>query len=309
MIFADALAFPFPQANIMKKEGLTTSPEAELNFCQITGVPPFVTSIDGIIAAQEWFQSVMQRPENQHLRCVYGLQHPPEPATAHDIRRLYESNIRLTTLAYEGENSYGGGFATPTTPLSERGQWFLEQLADHQIALDLSHAGHTTARNALAYRKLRGLPLTIVATHTAAHSVYDHLRNLPDDVLVGIRDGGGFVGLVMMTWMLHEKDNSETPFFRHLEHLVSLLGHEYVGIGSDTVYQNLDPETEARNFAELDRKVDPRGVFNARYPSVPDIFRTARRLEVLEQHLRERRWPETNIANIVGETVERLTPR
>lgn len=309
MIRADALAFPFPQANIMRREGLIVDPEAQLDFCQITGVPPFVKTTEAIIAAQTWFSRVMQRPENQHLRCVYGLQHPPEDATEHGIRRLNEAGIRLTTIAYEGENCYGGGFATPEAPLTERGRWLLEQLAENNIALDLSHAGHTTAREALAYRTLRDLPLSIVATHTASYAHFAHLRNLPDDVLVGIRDGGGFVGLVMMTWMLHESDNSETPFFHHLDRLVALLGHEHVGIGSDAVYQKLDPETEARNFAVLDQKVDPHGVFKARYPSVPELFRGPNRLEILEQELRQRGWPENQIRAIVGETVNRLMPR
>ena len=304
--YADALAFPFPQANIMKKEGLVVDRTAALDLCQITGVPPFLQRINDILPAQLWFGEVMKRPENAGLACVFGLQHPPEDATIDDLQRLREAGVRFTTIAYEGCNRFGGGFAEPDAPLTREGQEFLDMLAQIGIVLDLSHAGFRTAREVLSYITRRQLPLKVVATHTASYSQYGHLRNLPDDILRGIQARGGFVGLVMMTWMLHESDNTATPFYEHLKALVNLLGHEHVGIGSDAVYQRLDPTLEERLFIELDRAVDPRKKFKARFPTISPSLNSPDRLRTVENELIMRGWGEKAITAIVGGTVGRF---
>ena len=81
-----------------------------------------------------------------------------------------------------------------------------------------------------------GLPL--VATHSNAHAVCPHARNLFDDQLRAIGETGGMVGLNLATAFLRPDgrmvpDGAMEPLIRHLDHMIALAGEEHVGLGSD----------------------------------------------------------------------------
>ena len=204
------------------------------------------------------------------------------------------------TLAYSGASEYGGGFAAPEEPLSERGRQLLRTMAETGMVLDLSHAGHRTARDALDLIEQKALALSVVATHTACHAVYDHGRAMPDDVLTGISDLGGLVGLVTVTWLLHGTDNGLEPFLGHLEHLLELVGEKHTCLGTDGVYRYINPEEDKRRFEVLKAKIDPTDVFHARCPEQPAELNRPDRLAVLEAFLQSQGWQHEYREPIMG---------
>ena len=175
------------------------------------------------------------------------------------------------------------------------------------MVLDLSHAGHETARDALKYIRTRNLPLRVVATHTACYAVHRHKRNLPDDVLAGIADRGGVVGIVTGTWMLDAEDNTLRPFMAHVAHAVNLLGSSHVAIGSDGVYQKLNEGEEQKRFTIMKEKLDARGNFNARYPEHPLELNGSNRLSmVANELLMQNNLSLETVKDIVGGNLFRL---
>lgn len=286
---ADFQAFLLPQHELMAKKGfLTVDKDVELDACVVTSAPPYAKSVDRIITEHLWLRGTLERQTDRLQTCFYGIQHPPEDATAADLLKLKSLGIRFMTLAYEMESVYGGGFATSKS-LTKRGEQFLEDMAAAGIVLDLSHAGHKTARDALKYIRTRNLSLRVVATHTACHAVYGHKRNLPDDVLTGIVDRGGIVGIVTNTWMLHANDNTLTWFMEHVWHAISLLGLQHVAVGSDGVYQKLSTAEEEKRFSAMKEKIDARGNFNARYPEHPFELNGPDRMNIIANELFIRR--------------------
>lgn len=283
---ADFQGFPLSPSELAKGEQgfLIADPGNELDACVMTSAPPSAKTVKEIIAKHLWFYGVLARQIDRVPACFYGIQHPPEDATADDLLKLKSLGIRFMTLSYEMESVYGGGFAT-SKPLMKRGEQFLEDMAAAGIVLDLSHAGHKTAKDALRYIRTHRLPLKVVATHTACHAVYGHKRNLPDDVLTGIVDRGGIVGIVTNTWMLHADDNTLAPFMEHVEHAVKLLGSQHVAVGSDGVYQKLSAVEEEKRFAFMKEMLDTRGNFNARHPEHPVQLNGQDRMSVIASEL------------------------
>jgi hypothetical protein len=277
-----------------------------LDLVHITACPPFIREPEMVLAEVEWIASVLDQNgcmsvrtfddlRKPGLKIIFGLQCAPVPylTATYPMRE----GVVFWSLAYEMETEFGGGFATPDVPLSESGKAFIRWLlrdAGHYgqpVILDLSHAGHQTARDALDYIAKERLPIAVCATHSGAYGVYPHLRNLPDDIIRRIADLGGYIGVPALNWMLGDKQ--EMPFMSeyflaHLRHAESLVGAECVGIGSDTVYKTLDTGVAGKTFELMKDKLDPRGNFKSYFPEIPEELNCpAKAKGVLENKI----WP------------------
>lgn len=288
--YADFLGFPFSQHLLMANtENMEVDPAIhDLVFLHATSAPPPFTDFDKVIKAHRWFKAQIDRVNLSAVTC-YGLQNPPSDLTPKRVKQLADEDISIMCLAYKGENQYGGGFHTPEVPLSEKGKSLIMNMIKEDIIIDLSHAGHRTARNALDFIKTLGEHNCVVATHSGCYSQYAHLRNLPDDVLAGIADLGGIIGLPTITWLLSAEDNSLEPFMQHLEHLIEVVGMEQIAIGSDGVYATMDKEEEDSRFLSMNKMFDPDGtIFNARLPEECEDIHGPRRMHILSERIAER---------------------
>lgn len=302
MKYADFMAFPFPQHELITKQGkLEVAPDILLDVCHATSAPPFVKTIPDIVREHSWFvQMLGKQSKPARTAFFFGIQHPPENASVSDMLLLKGLGIRFMTLAYEGVNEYGGGFSVPNEPLSEKGKELIRAMTETGIVLDLSHAGHRTAREAIRFIGQASLEVRVVATHTACFDLYDHDRGLPDDVLRSVASLGGLIGLVTVTWMLDEDDDSTAPFLHQLNHLIGLVGETNVCLGTDGVYHRLDSQEAEERFRVMKDKIDPRGVFRARHPEQAEELNCPDRLRVIERQLLSLGWSESRIENIVG---------
>lgn len=117
--------------------------------------------------------------------------------------------------------------------LTEAGKRLITRCNDLKIMIDLSHLN---AAGFYDVAKISDAPL--VATHSNAHAICPHSRNLTDDQLSVIADSDGMVGLNLAVAFLREDgkmlaDVPITQCLRHLDHLMNKLGEDRVGIGSD----------------------------------------------------------------------------
>ena len=85
-------------------------------------------------------------------------------------------------------------------------------------------------------RALSDAPL--VATHSNAHALCPHSRNLTDRQLAAIRESGGMVGVNFATSFLRPdgRRDPDTPLERdgrHIDYLIEQVGEDGVGFGSD----------------------------------------------------------------------------
>lgn len=133
---------------------------------------------------------------------------------------------------------HGVPFRFPSSPdtgegLTAAGKDLVRECNRLRIMLDLSHLNENGFDDVAA---LSDAPL--VATHSNAHAVTPASRNLTDRQLDAIRETKGMVGLNFATVFLRE-DGRRAPFagwdpiLRHMDHLLSRLGEDHVGLGSD----------------------------------------------------------------------------
>jgi membrane dipeptidase len=153
---------------------------------------------------------------------------------------LHAAGLRSLGPVWSRETIFGHGvpFRFPSDGdigpgLTEHGKRLVRRCDALGIMIDLSHLN---VAGFWDVARLSGKPL--VATHSNAHAITPHSRNLTDDQLRAIRDSDGMVGLNFGVAFLRD-DGRVIPdvpigqMLRHLDHLIAHLGEDRVGLGSD----------------------------------------------------------------------------
>lgn len=73
----------------------------------------------------------------------------------------------------------------------------------------------------------------IIASHSTCTAVCNHPRNLTDDQIKAVDQGGGVIGLTFVPRFVASEDPTLEDFLDHIDHAVQLVGPQVVGIGSD----------------------------------------------------------------------------
>ena len=142
-------------------------------------------------------------------------------------------------LAWAGTR-FCGGTGDPG-PLTDDGRELLEAMAEIGFTLDLSHMDWLSARQSLDM-----YPGPIIASHANAAALlpgYDGNRLIPEDVIRGIIDRDGIIGVIPFCKFLdngwkkgyrREKISLET-LAAHIDHICQMAGDaHHVGLGSDS---------------------------------------------------------------------------
>jgi membrane dipeptidase len=153
---------------------------------------------------------------------------------------LHAAGLRSLGPVWSRPNVFGHGvpFRCPSSPdigpgLTDLGKALIGACNRLRILIDLSHLNE---RGFWDVAELSTTPL--VATHSNAHAISPHSRNLTDRQLAAIRRSGGLVGVNFATAFLrpdgrHDKNTPLDLIVQHIEHLIEQLGEDGVGFGSD----------------------------------------------------------------------------
>ncbi len=153
---------------------------------------------------------------------------------------LHQAGLRSLGPVWSRPNIFGHGvpFRFPSSPdigpgLTEAGFDLVRACNRLKIMIDLSHLNE---KGFWDVAKTSQAPL--VATHSNAHALSTHSRNLTDRQLDAIRDTGGMVGLNYAVSFLRAdgRKDTDTPLetmIQHLDYLIGRLGEDHVGLGSD----------------------------------------------------------------------------
>lgn len=152
------------------------------------------------------------------------------------VRYLTLTHIHNTSWADSGtdEPVHGG--------LTVRGLEYIHELNRLGILVDLSHVSPTTMHAAL---DVSDAP--VIFSHSSCRAITDHPRNVPEDVLLRLRENGGVLMVTFVPQFLTEEyyawfvGPKSTPapevtiadVADHIEHARDVAGIRHVGLGSD----------------------------------------------------------------------------
>jgi len=159
------------------------------------------------------------------------------------IRIFYELGVRMMHLTYNRRNMIGDGCAEPANAgLSDFGRAVVAEMNRVGVIVDVAHAGWQTSLEAA-----RASTKPMVASHTTACAVHDHIRAKPDDVIRAICDTGGYVGICCVPRFLG-RSGDINAMLDHIDYVAKKFGADHVTIGTDVAYTSRNDAAERAKY-------------------------------------------------------------
>lgn len=220
--------------------------------------------------------------DNGLFSVFFGLENgSPIGSSLELLDKFYYRGVRYMTLCHSRDNLICDSCASRVKRwhgLSPFGREVVAEMNRLGMLVDVSHVSDETFYDVLKYSSK-----PVVATHSCCRALADHPRNMTDDMIRALAEKGGVIQInfypVFLDGSFHEEDMHTAPrpsykrIVDHIDHVVSLVGIEHVGIGSD--------------FDGID--VAPEGLENI--SMMPKVF----------EEMRRRGYSENDIAKVASE--------
>ncbi len=161
---------------------------------------------------------------------------------------FHKKGVRLITLTWNHENQIG--FPNIRYKSRERGL----KLFGKEVVEAMNHLGmlidvsHLSDGGFWDVAELSKQPF--IASHSNARSVKPHPRNLSDEMLKALGNGGGVAGLNFANYFLSEDPISKIkPMLKHMRHIINVGGIEALVLGTD--FDGISSELEIENIGEI----------------------------------------------------------
>ena len=221
------------------------------------------------------------------------------------LRAFYAMGVRYMTLTHNGTLDWADSCcALPRHGgLSEFGSEVVREMNRMGMLVDISHTSPETMNDVLDIAEA-----PVIYSHASARALHDHPRNVPDQVLSRLPENGGVVMVTFVPSFLTSREQATiADVADHIEHVVSIAGVDFVGIGSDfdgiesTPVGLEDVSTFPALLAELSRRgwseEDMRKVAGE------NLLRAWREAEAAARRLQRERPPSTRTIGELDRTI------
>jgi membrane dipeptidase len=232
---------------------------------------------------------------------------PNPPVT--DLSKYYDRGLRIGNLAYQLSNSFGGGLLDPTTPLSVAGKYMIHQMQEIGILVDCTHSSEQTTFDIISRSKR-----PLVCSHSNVLALNNNIRNVSDNVIRGIAETGGLIGVcpvnAYLQWSIKDAPNAGNPacfpplasiaqYVDVMDYIKRLVGIDHIGIGSDFTLGD-PPDRNSTSLPVPSFVFPPEMLYYSRTLEYVQNFNQVKDLPVLRSELLRRGYSSVDIAKILG---------
>jgi membrane dipeptidase len=167
------------------------------------------------------------------------------------LRVFYELGVRAVGLTHARRNAAGSGgiFAPSGSPrdgLTTFGRDIVRECERLGMIIDVAHINPKGFEDIVDFTSK-----PIIVSHTNARKFYDIERNISDEQIKVIGQRGGVVGVNAILVSPNQEESTLDHYVDHIEHVISLIGIDGVGLGFDFceyLFQQL-PESVRQELA------------------------------------------------------------
>lgn len=215
-----------------------------------------------------------------------------------NVDALHALGMRSFQLTYNYRNLLGDGCLERTNAgLSEFGVEVVERMNSVGVMVDLSHCGRQTTLDGISFSAR-----PVAMTHTMCAAIREHPRAKPDEAIRECAEKGGVVGIAALGYFIGPDPGGETTiehYADHIEHAVSVAGHEHVALSTDFPPQGISPWATREDWYEP-RLTAFKPSYEVRWPPwIPELD-TPDRFRNLVVVLEGRGWKERDIERLLG---------
>ncbi len=177
-------------------------------------------------------KDIRQAKQDGKVAAILGMEGAePLEGELGTLRLFYKLGLRVITLVWGGRNRLGDavfGDSRAKGGLTDYGVEVVKEMNRLGMVIDISHLNAPGVEDVL---EVSTAP--VIASHSNARAVFDHVRNLTDEQIKAVAAKGGLIHCVFT--FLHEDREKGTldHVLDHMEHVMKLVGPEHLGIGSD----------------------------------------------------------------------------
>lgn len=166
-----------------------------------------------------------------------------------NVNHFFNRGVRYMTLTWNSHNAIADAAQDNDKPwkgLSPYGEKVVQRMNDLGMMVDVSHGSDDTVRAAL---KTSRAP--IIASHSNAYALRAHFRNLKDELIKGVCDKGGVIGINFYDSFLTSRGSATSKdIANHIDYIAKIGGVDCVALGSD--YDGgINPPTDLPNPGEI----------------------------------------------------------
>ncbi|AWU76534.1 hypothetical protein CAS74_000479 [Pichia kudriavzevii] len=154
------------------------------------------------------------------------------------VRQYFDLGVRYITLTHNCDNPFATAASSVTGGLPDKGltsfgRDCIKEMNRLGMMVDLSHVSYKTMLDTLECTQA-----PVIFSHSSSFTLTPHERNVRDDVLKLVKDNGGVVCINFLPQFLKREGKSADDVtiddaVAHLVHIITLIGWDHVGFGSD----------------------------------------------------------------------------
>ncbi len=172
------------------------------------------------------------------------------------LEDLYNIGFRITTLGHNEKNPLTGSCVTGGG-LTEAGREYVKEAQRLGMVIDVSHISDEGFWDIMAMTQR-----PIIASHSNSRVIYNHPRNLTDEMYAAICKTDGTVGINLYSDFLGDKPTIDTVC-DHIFHFLDVAGDDkHLSLGSDFDGMDSLPEgiTGVQDYPRLSDRLSERGL-------------------------------------------------
>lgn len=147
------------------------------------------------------------------------------------VELYYDLGARWMLIAYNQNNSLGGGCQDDDQGLTAFGREVLDEMARVGMVACCSHTGYRTTIDVMEYSSV-----PVIFSHSNPLGLLKHKRNITDEAIRACAETGGVICINGVGIFLGENDARTETIVRHIDYVVQMVGSDHVGLGLDYVF-------------------------------------------------------------------------
>ncbi|MEZ5333110.1 MAG: membrane dipeptidase [Thermoanaerobaculia bacterium] len=221
---------------------------------------------------------LLRIPAQGKLGVIVGFQNSTHFRAPADVERFFRLGQRVSQLTYNDRNRLGAGCRVEDRGLTAFGREIVSEMNRVGMAVDISHCGERTSRDAIALSRR-----PVLVTHSNCRALAPgQPRCKSDEILRLVAAGGGVIGLTVVRAFVGGRGDL-ARLLDHFDHVAGLVGPEHAGLGSDVDLEGVNAAT---------------GLPSSSYRI--DGLSLSRRVFQIADGLLGRGWTESDVAGVLG---------